>query len=129
MKAITITLAVSLALPLGHANATPQDDQFQKIAHDYIEVFLAAQPEKRFFVASERRRMTAEQVVDSLFAATGQRIEVEEITFDPEAKRPASSMISLASEQIRSTSIRPLPSNGIAKSTLRRKRFAVPDRD
>src|SRR5438552_12632639 len=45
MKAITITLAVSLALPLSHARATPQDDQFQKIAHDYIEVFLAAQPE------------------------------------------------------------------------------------
>ncbi len=45
MKAITITLAVSLALPLCHASATPQDDQFQKIAHDYIEVFLAAQPE------------------------------------------------------------------------------------
>ena len=45
MKAITITLAVSLALVLGHAGATPQDDQFQRIAHDYIEGFLAAQPE------------------------------------------------------------------------------------
>ncbi len=45
MKAITITLAVSLTLVLGHAGATPQDDQFQKIAHDYIEGFLAAQPE------------------------------------------------------------------------------------
>jgi uncharacterized protein (DUF885 family) len=45
MKAITITLAVSLALAPGHAGATPQDDQFQKIAHDYIEGFLAAQPE------------------------------------------------------------------------------------
>jgi len=45
MKAITITLAVSLALPLSHARATPQDDQFQKIAHDYMEGFLAAQPE------------------------------------------------------------------------------------
>ncbi len=45
MKAITITLAVYLALALGHADATPQDDQFQKIAHDYIEVFLAAHPE------------------------------------------------------------------------------------
>ena len=45
MKAITIALAVSLALPLVHVGATPQDDQFQKIAHDYIEDFLAAQPE------------------------------------------------------------------------------------
>ncbi len=45
MKAITITLAVSLALPFGHAGATAMDDQFQKIAHDYIEGFLSAQPE------------------------------------------------------------------------------------
>ncbi len=45
MKAITIALAVSLALALSRAGATPQDDQFQKIAHDYIENFLAAQPE------------------------------------------------------------------------------------
>ena len=45
MKAVAITLAVSLTLALGHAGATPQDDQFQKIAHDYIEGFLAAQPE------------------------------------------------------------------------------------
>jgi uncharacterized protein (DUF885 family) len=36
---------VSVALPFSHAGATPQDDQFQKIAHDYIEIFLAAQPE------------------------------------------------------------------------------------
>jgi uncharacterized protein (DUF885 family) len=45
MKTVTIALAVSLALPFSHAGATPQDDQFQKIAHDYIENFLAAQPE------------------------------------------------------------------------------------
>src|SRR5438552_9413370 len=45
MKAITITRVVSLALPLSHARATPQDDAFQKIAHDYIEAFLAAEPE------------------------------------------------------------------------------------
>lgn len=56
---------------------------------------LAAEPETRFFAAPDRRRLTAEQVVDSLFASTGQRMEVEEITFDPEAKRGASSMISL----------------------------------
>jgi len=56
---------------------------------------LVALPEKRFFTAPERRRMTAEQVVDSLYSVTGQKLDVEEITFDPEAKRPASSMISL----------------------------------
>ncbi|MGE5192897.1 MAG: DUF1553 domain-containing protein, partial [Deltaproteobacteria bacterium] len=56
---------------------------------------LAAPPEKRFFAAPERRRLTAEQIVDSLFEAAGRKIDVEEITFDPEARRPASSMINL----------------------------------
>ena len=46
MKAITITLAVSLALPLGRVGATPEDDEFQKIAHDYIEQELKANPEE-----------------------------------------------------------------------------------
>ncbi len=56
---------------------------------------LIADAEKRFFAAPERRRLTAEQVVDSLFATTQQPIDVEEITFDPDARRPASTMISL----------------------------------
>src|SRR5712691_5872319 len=45
MKAITITLAVSLAIPLMRVNANPKDDEFQKIANDYVESFLAAHPE------------------------------------------------------------------------------------
>lgn len=56
---------------------------------------LAAAPEMRFFIAPERRRLTAEQVVDSLFAVAGQEIDVEEITFDPDGRRPANTMISL----------------------------------
>ncbi len=56
---------------------------------------LKAAPEKRFFVAPERRRLTAEQVVDSLFAAAGKPMRVEEITFDPDSRRPAESMINL----------------------------------
>ncbi|MCB1098535.1 MAG: DUF1553 domain-containing protein, partial [Verrucomicrobiae bacterium] len=52
-------------------------------------------PERRFFAAPQRRRMTAEQVVDSLFAASGQRMDVEELTFDPDGRRPATTMISL----------------------------------
>lgn len=58
---------------------------------------LKAAHELRFFAAPERRRLTAEQVVDSLFAAAGQPIEVEEITFDPEGRRHADTMISLGS--------------------------------
>ncbi len=56
---------------------------------------LSAPFEKRLFVAPDRRRLTAEQVVDSLFASAGQAINVEEITFDPDGRRPASSMINL----------------------------------
>ena len=56
---------------------------------------LAATPELRFFNAPERRRLTAEQVVDSLFEATGQRLNVEELTFDPTGRRPEGARITL----------------------------------
>ena len=56
---------------------------------------LAAPPEQRFFAAPEPRRLTGEQVVDTLFAVSGQPIGVEEITLDADGKRPADSFISL----------------------------------
>lgn len=56
---------------------------------------LAASPELRFFVAPERRRMTAEQLVDTLFMATGHEMDVEEITFDPDGRRAANNRITL----------------------------------
>jgi mono/diheme cytochrome c family protein len=56
---------------------------------------LAVTPERRWFNAPERRRLTAEQVVDSLYAAAGKRIEVEELTFDPEGRQAPQTMISL----------------------------------
>lgn len=51
---------------------------------------LEAGPEVRFFNMPERRRMTAEQIVDSFFAAAGQPIDIEELTLDPDGRRPAS---------------------------------------
>ena len=45
MKLILATLAVSLTVPLTSLWATPQDEQFQKIAHDYIEELLQTHPE------------------------------------------------------------------------------------
>lgn len=45
MKLLALTVAVSLAIPLSRAVATPQDEQFQKIAHDYIEELLQTNPE------------------------------------------------------------------------------------
>ncbi|MCA9036202.1 MAG: DUF1553 domain-containing protein, partial [Planctomycetaceae bacterium] len=41
----------------------------------------------RFFNAPDRRRLTAEQIVDSLFAATGRKMETEELTFVYDGQR------------------------------------------
>src|SRR6266567_7281544 len=46
MKTITVALAIALSLPAVKIRATPQDDEFQKIAHDYIERELEANPEQ-----------------------------------------------------------------------------------
>lgn len=56
---------------------------------------LATGPELRFFNAPERRRFTAEQVVDALHLATGRAMETEEITFDPTGRRPEGGRINL----------------------------------
>jgi len=45
MKAITLAVALSLSLSISVTKANPMDDEFQKIANDYIEGFLASHPE------------------------------------------------------------------------------------
>ena len=45
MKEFIVAAASILSLVLVTASATPQDDQFQKIARDYIEQYLRANPE------------------------------------------------------------------------------------
>jgi len=45
MKKFVVAAASILSLVLVIASATPQDDQFQKIARDYIEQYLRANPE------------------------------------------------------------------------------------
>src|SRR5437667_7219350 len=45
MNQIVFAVAVSLAMPLINANANLQDDNFQKLAKDYVEGQLAAHPE------------------------------------------------------------------------------------
>src|SRR5438477_12043141 len=42
---ITILASFSLVIRLTNIHATPQDEQFQQIAHDYIEGFLTNNPE------------------------------------------------------------------------------------
>ncbi len=56
---------------------------------------LAAAPESRFFNAPDRRRLSAEQIVDALYAATGQPIDVEELTFVHDGRRPVSNRLTL----------------------------------
>ena len=56
-----------------------------------------AAPAQRFFATPEPRRLTAEQVVDGLFAAAGQPMQVEELNLDPDARRGADTFISLGS--------------------------------
>jgi uncharacterized protein (DUF885 family) len=43
---IIIVAASALSLSILNASATPQDDAFQKIAHDYVEQYLKANPEQ-----------------------------------------------------------------------------------
>lgn len=52
-----------------------------------------AESEQRTFDAPDRRRMVAEQVVDSMVVASGKPLRVEPLCFDPEARRPAKTMI------------------------------------
>ena len=47
--------------------------------------------ELRFFTAPDRRRMSAEQLVDSLHVAAGQDFDVEELTFVHDGRRPLGS--------------------------------------
>src|SRR5260370_31640536 len=45
MKVIKLSRAVALPLSILAANVNPKDDEFQKIAKDYIENYLASHPE------------------------------------------------------------------------------------
>lgn len=49
----------------------------------------------RLFASPARRRLSAEQLVDSLFAAAGKGIRAEELTMDPEGRRPVTEMQNL----------------------------------
>jgi len=56
---------------------------------------LTASADLRFFTGPDRRRLTAEQVVDALHASTGRAMDVEEITFDPTGRRAEGARITL----------------------------------
>jgi hypothetical protein len=48
----------------------------------------ANKPETRLFAAAARRRLSAEQLVDSLFIAVGKKFDAEEMNMDVDGRRP-----------------------------------------
>ena len=52
-------------------------------------------PEQRLFASQVRRRLSAEQVVDSLFNAAGKSFNAEMLTFDQDGRRPPTEMLNL----------------------------------
>ncbi len=58
---------------------------------DAVGQNLSATAELRFFNAPQRRRLTAEQIVDSMHYATGNSIDIEELTFVHDGRRPLGS--------------------------------------
>jgi len=49
----------------------------------------------RLFTAPVERRLSAEQILDSMFAVSGSVLDVEELTFDPDGRRAADNRLSL----------------------------------
>lgn len=66
-------------------------------SHAYQRQFVAAaeaaSPE--LFASPTRRRMSAEQLVDSLFAVSGKSFHSEPLTLDPEGRRPVDTFLNL----------------------------------
>lgn len=48
-----------------------------------------------WYAAATRRRLTAEQIFDSLFAIAGKPIHAEQLTMDPEGRRPINAFLNL----------------------------------
>lgn len=59
------------------------------------QVPRSEEPKDRLFASPERRRMTAEQLVDSLFRAVGKDMRAELLTLDNDSRRPPSSFLNL----------------------------------
>jgi hypothetical protein len=53
------------------------------------------EPAQRLFASPARRRLSAEQLVDSLFVAAGKELGSEELNFDVDGRRPISEFINL----------------------------------
>ena len=52
-----------------------------------------------WFAAATRRRLTAEQIFDSLFAIAAKPVQAERLTMDPEGRRPIKSFLNLGTPE------------------------------
>ena len=59
----------------------------------------AAKPQERLFASPARRRLSAEQIVDSLFAAVGKSFAAEEMNLDVDGRRPVKDFNNLGTPQ------------------------------
>jgi len=55
----------------------------------------ASREARKYFATPTRRRMKAEQIVDSLFLAAGKPMGAETLSLDPEGRRPVTSFLNL----------------------------------
>ena len=55
--------------------------------------------QEQWFAAATRRRLTAEQIFDSLFGIIGKPLQAERLTMDPEGRRPIKSFLNLGIPQ------------------------------
>ena len=60
---------------------------------------LKATPDQRFFAAPDRRRLSAEQVLDSLFAGAGKPMPFEALTFDADGRMQPDRFLNLGRPQ------------------------------
>ncbi len=67
----------------------------QAYSREAIGRNATAEYDVRFFNAPDRRRMTSEQIVDSLYFTAGMSMDVEELTFVHDGRRPMSSRLTL----------------------------------
>ena len=84
-KTQTLVVLVSLVMPLTNVGATPQDEQFQQIAHDHIESYLTTHPENATELGDHRfddklTDYSAEARVQELARAKQTRQQLEGLT-------------------------------------------------
>ena len=70
---------------------------FNSHAYQRMSAHHASVSEAQLFAAPVRRRLTAEQLVDSLYHAAKKPLRSEQLTLDPEGRRPADTFLNLGS--------------------------------